>query len=120
MSQMEQESKSMLKIALSAIEEKKGVDPVILDISKISVIADYFLIASAENDRQLEALSEGVQDALCSAGYPCKSVEGFKRSGWVLFDYGDLIIHLFNRETRAFYDLERIYRDAERIAPEPV
>ena len=107
--------KELLKIAVSAIEDKKGVDTVVLGISKITVIADYFVIASAENDRQLEALAEGVKDALGRAGFECKSVEGFKRSGWVLFDYGDVIVHLFNRETRSFYDLERMYRDAERI-----
>lgn len=107
--------KELLKIAVGAIEEKKGVDTVVLEISNITVIADYFVIASAENDRQLEAVAENVKDALGRAGYECKSVEGFKRSGWVLFDYGDVIIHLFNRETRSFYDLERIYRDAKRI-----
>ena len=107
--------KELLKIAVSAIEDKKGADTVVLGISKITVIADYFVIASAENDRQLEALAEGVKDALGRAGFECRSVEGFKRSGWVLFDYGDVIVHLFNRETRSFYDLERMYRDAERI-----
>ena len=107
--------KELLKIAVSAIEDKKGVDTVVLEIGKITVIADYFVIASAENDRQLEALAENVKDALGRAGYECKSVEGFRRSGWVLFDYGDVIIHLFNRETRAFYDLERMYRDASRV-----
>ena len=107
--------KELVKIAVSAIEDKKGVDTVVLGISKITVIADYFVIASAENDRQLEALAEGVKDSLGRAGFECKSVEGFKRSGWVLFDYGDVIIHLFNRETRSFYDLERMYRDAEQI-----
>ena len=111
----EEKTREMLILAITAIEEKKGVDPVILDISKVTVIADYFVIASADNDRQLEALSEGVKDAFGRAGYDCRSVEGFKRSGWVLFDYGDVIVHLFNRETRAFYDLERIYRDAVRV-----
>ena len=107
--------KELLKTAVAAIEDKKGVDTVVLNISGITVIADYFIIASAENDRQLEALAENVKDALGRSGFECKSVEGFKRSGWVLFDYGDVIIHLFNRETRSFYDLERMYRDAKRV-----
>jgi ribosome-associated protein len=109
------DEKKLLKTAVAAIEDKKGVDTVVLNISGITVIADYFIIASAENDRQLEALAENVKDALGRAGFECKSVEGFKRSGWVLFDYGDVIIHLFNRETRSFYDLERMYRDAKRV-----
>ncbi|MBO4410810.1 MAG: ribosome silencing factor [Lachnospiraceae bacterium] len=113
--ELQQEVKKIVRLAIAAIEEKKGVDPVVLDISKITVIADCFVIASADNDRQLEALAESVKDTLGRAGIDCKSVEGFKRSGWVLFDYGDVIVHLFNRETRSFYDLERIYRDAVRV-----
>lgn len=117
MNETKEQMNEMLKTAVQAIEEKKGIDVTVLCISKVTVIADYFVIATAENDRQLEALSESVKDALGRKGFDCRSVEGFRRSGWVLFDYGDLIIHLFNRETRAFYDLERIYRDAEKIDP---
>lgn len=105
----------MLETAVNALSEKKGHDIVALDIRKLSVIADAFLIVTGDNARQVEALSDACEEAMGKAGYEKKNVEGLRGGKWVLLDYGDLIVHIFDRESRAFYDLERIWRDAETI-----
>lgn len=103
--------KKMAKLACQALEEKKGTDIKIIDIHKVSVIADYFIIASASNSNQVEAMVDSVQETLGRAGFEPKQVEGTKNSAWVLMDYGDVIVHIFDEENRLFYDLERIWRD---------
>ena len=90
----------------------------LLDISGVSVIADYFIIASAENERQVQALSDNVDEVLYKAGYEKRQIEGNRTSSWVLIDYNDIIVHIFNQEDRLFYDLERIWRDGRRVLPE--
>lgn len=111
-------AKALVRIAYDAMEEKKGSDITILDISKVSVIADYFMIVSGDNERQVQALSDAVDEALQKAGYERRSIEGYSTSSWILMDYNDVIIHIFNRQDRIFYDLERIWRDGVRISAE--
>lgn len=108
----------MADIAYKALEEKKAEDIRIIDISEISVIADYFIIASGSNPNQLQAMQENVDEQLYQAGYHAKQVEGNQRSSWILMDYNDIIVHIFSREDRLFYDLERIWRDGKDISPE--
>lgn len=103
----------MVKIAVHALEEKKGEDIKIIDINGVSVIADYFVLASASNLNQLQALVDSVEEELFKAGYECKQKEGNMTSTWMLMDYGDVIIHVFSKEDRLFYDLERIWRDGK-------
>ncbi len=105
----------ILKKAAAAAEEKKGQDLVALDISKLTVLADAFLLVSGDNERQVAAITDAVEEALGKADVPLKGVEGRQNNEWVLLDYGDVIIHVFKRDSRAFYDLERIWRDAKRI-----
>ncbi len=113
---MKEESKALVKAAYAALEEKKGHDIVVLDISEVSVIADYFIICSGDNERQVSALSDSVDEALGRAGYERRSIEGYRTNSWILMDYNDVIIHIFNREDRLFYDLERIWRDGKRVS----
>ncbi len=111
-------SKEMAKIAVKALEEKKALDIKVIDISTISVIADYFIIASGSNTNQVQAMSDNTDDELTKAGYTRKQLEGYKTANWILMDYGDIIIHIFSEEDRLFYDLERIWHDGKDISLE--
>ena len=105
--------KEMAKIACKAIDDKKGQDIKVIDIHNVSVIADYFVIASGTNSNQVQAIVDNVEEQLGRAGYEAKQIEGNRRSSWILMEYGDVIIHVFDEETRLFYDLERIWRDGK-------
>ncbi|MCI6887719.1 MAG: ribosome silencing factor [Lachnospiraceae bacterium] len=105
------DSKEIVKLAVRALEDKKGEDIRIIDIREVSVLADYFIIASGSNVNQVQAMADNVEEELGKAGYPCKQVEGYQSGSWILMDYGDIIVHAFSREDRLFYDLERIWRD---------
>lgn len=105
----------MVKVACEALEEKKGEDIRVIRISKISVMADYFVIASGNNPSQIQALVDNVEEKLGEAGFSVKRVEGNRSSTWILLDYGDLVVHIFDVEDRLFYDLERIWADGENI-----
>ena len=109
------QAKDFAKIAYEALSDKKGEDIKIIDISEISVLADYFIIANGTNDSQVSALVENVEEELEKAGCTLKQQEGYGKGGWVLMDFGDLIIHVFDKENRLFYDLERIWRDGKTV-----
>lgn len=111
-------SKEMTKIAYAALDEKKAVDITIIDIQKVSVLADYFIIASGTNKNQVQALVDNVDEKLTKAGYPARQVEGYQSANWILLDYGDVIVHVFDSENRLFYDLERIWRDGKTLTLE--
>ncbi|MCC8141590.1 MAG: ribosome silencing factor [Lachnospiraceae bacterium] len=115
---MQDTSKEMARAACHALSEKKAEDIKVIDIHEISVIADYFVIASAANSNQLQALIDEVEEELYKLGYTLDKLEGNRRSSWILMDYKDLIVHLFSREDRLFYDLERIWQDGTFIEPE--
>ena len=110
-------SREMAKIACAALEEKKANDVKIIDISSVSVLADYFIIASGSNRNQVQAMVDNVQEDLHKAGFDAKQVEGYNSANWILLDYGDIIVHVFDEENRLFYDLERIWRDGKTIDP---
>ena len=105
--------KEMAQLACKAIDDKKGKDIKVIDIHEVSVIADYFVIASASNQNQAQAIVDNVEEQLGRAGFEAKQVEGTRNSSWVLMDYGDMIVHVFDEENRMFYDLERIWRDGK-------
>lgn len=111
-------SKEIVKTALAALEDKKAISPKIIDISKVSVIADYFIIASGTNKNQVQALADNVQEELAKCNIHPAQTEGYNTANWILMDYTDVIIHVFNQEDRLFYDLERIWRDGEEINSE--
>ena len=109
------EAKEMAKLAVAALEEKKAVDVKVIDIEKISTLADYFIIASGTNRSQVQAMAEAVEEELQKQDIHPKNVEGYQSANWILMDYGDFIIHLFDKESREYYNLERIWRDAKFI-----
>ncbi len=113
-----QESKKMARIAVQALEDKKAEDLTILNISGVSVIADYFIIASGNNRNQVQAMADNAEEALGRAGYEPKQIEGYQSANWILMDYKDIILHIFSEEDRSFYDLERIWRDGKQISKE--
>ena len=105
----------MLSIACKAIDDKKALDIKVIDIREVSVIADYFVITSGSNLNQVQAIVDNVEEQLGRAGFEPKQVEGTRSSNWILMDYGDIIVHLFDEENRLFYDLERIWRDGKEL-----
>ena len=105
--------KMMAQIACKAIDDKKGQDIKVIDIHTVSVIADYFVIASGTNSNQVQAIVDNVEEQLGRAGFEAKQIEGYSNSSWILMDYGDVIVHVFDEENRLFYDLERIWRDGK-------
>lgn len=105
--------KMMAQIACKAIDDKKGQDIKTIDIHNVSVIADYFVIASGTNSNQVQAIVDNVEEQLGRAGFEAKQIEGNRNSSWILMDYGDVIVHVFDEENRLFYDLERIWRDGK-------
>lgn len=113
--EMEKQAAKLARIAYDALDEKLGQDIEILKIDEISVIADYLLIASGNNQNQINAMTDFAQEKLAEAGFHSKRIEGNKNSTWVLMDYGDVIIHVFSKEDRLFYDLERIWRDGKKV-----
>lgn len=108
-------AKAIAKLAIQALEDKKAEDIRIIDISQVSVIADYFIIASGTNRNQIQTLCDNVQETLGRAGYPERQTEGYQTANWILLDFGDLIVHIFDRENRRLYDLERIWRDGRQM-----
>lgn len=108
-------SKNMAKMAVEALEDRKGEAVHVIDISEISTLADYFIIASGTNINQVQALADNVQEILGRAGFDTKNVEGYESGKWILLDFGDIIVHVFDSENRLFYDLERIWRDGKLI-----
>lgn len=111
-------SRELAKTACAALSEKKAEDIRIIDISEISVLADFFIIANGTNPNQIQAMVDAVDEELTKAGQKVKQIEGNQHSSWVLMDYGDIIVHIFSKEDRLFYDLERIWRDGKTMNPE--
>jgi ribosome-associated protein len=98
-----------------ALDQKFGEDIIIMDISGISVVADYFVIATAGNALQMQALVSAAEETLVKQGFTLRHVEGLQSANWVLLDFGDIIVHIFDRESRPFYNLERVWGDANTI-----
>lgn len=109
------QSKNMARQAIKALEDKKAEDIHVIDISEISVVADYFIIANGNNRSQIQAMADNVQEMLGKAGYAMRQVEGYNTANWILMDFGDVIVHIFDKENRLFYNLERIWRDGKAI-----
>ncbi|MBD5516154.1 MAG: ribosome silencing factor [Lachnospiraceae bacterium] len=109
------DSKEIAKLAIEALEDKKAEDIKVIDISEVSVIADYFIIANGTNSSQIQALSDNVEEKLGKAGVPLRQIEGYNNANWILLDFHDVIIHIFDKENRLFYDLERIWRDGKLV-----
>ena len=109
------ETLDIVKAAVAALEDKKAEDVTVIDIAGVSSIADYFIIANGSNQNQLTAMQDAVDEALYKAGLHAMQIEGNSQSTWILMDYQDIIVHLFSKEDRLFYDLERIWRDGKIV-----
>ena len=109
------ETLELVKKIASALEDKKAEDITVIDIREISSIADYFVIANGNNPNQLIAMQDAVDEVMYTNGVHSKQVEGNNNSTWILMDYKDIIVHLFSKEDRLFYDLERIWRDGKIV-----
>ena len=96
---MNKESMEMARLAIEALEDKKAEDIKVIDISEVSVLADYFIIAGGSNSSQIQALCNNVDEKLGRAGHPSKQIEGYETANWVLLDFGDIIVHIFDKET---------------------
>ncbi len=112
---MVDQPRKMVQLAIEALEDKKGEDIRVIDIREVTVLADYFLIASGSNTNQVQAMADSVEEKLEKAGYVCRQIEGYRTANWILMDYRDIIVHVFCQEDRLFYDLERIWRDGKTM-----
>ena len=107
--------KEMARIAYRALEDKKGENISVIDISGISPLADYFIITNGTSDSQVQALVDNVEEKMHKAGHSQIQREGMQSGNWVLLDYGDVVVHVFDKENREFYHLERIWSDGKKV-----
>ncbi len=103
-----------IRRAINAAAEKKAIEPTVLDLRGISSFTDFFVILTGANRRQVQAISDEVVEQLKRNGSPAARVEGYQNAEWVLIDYGDFVVHVFDDKARRFYDLERLWREARR------
>ncbi len=103
------------EVAVQAARSRKGEDIVVLDIAKISSFTDTFVICVGTNSRQNQAISDAIEMALKKEGVRPIGIEGHRNAEWILMDYGDFVVHIFSEESRRFYDLERLWRNAPRL-----
>lgn len=114
-------SVQLVSVAAGAASAKTLEPTVVLDVGDIIAITDYFVISSGRNDRQVRAIAEEVERQVRErGGPPPRTIEGLNDARWVLMDYGDFVVHVLTDEARSFYDLERLWADAPRLAWEPV
>lgn len=109
------ETNTIAGYVVRALDEKKGVNVKIIDISRISTLADYFIIVSGTNVNQVQALADNVEETLAKMECEPRQIEGYANANWILMDYRDVVVHIFDEENRQFYDLERIWRDGRMV-----
>ena len=103
------------KTVINALQDKKAENIQIIDIHEISTVADYFVITSGSNRSQVQALADNVEEKLAANEIRPKNIEGYNTANWILLDYRDILIHIFDKESRGFYDLERLWRDGKLV-----
>ena len=111
-------SKELAKLACDALDDKQALEIKVINIENVSTLADYFIIASGTNHNQVQAMADNVDETLGRAGYEPKQIEVYQNANWILMDYRDIVIHIFDEENRLFYDLERIWRDGTVVEVE--
>ena len=109
-------AKEVAAIAAKALDSKKGIDLRLIEISDISTLADYFLICTASSNTHVRTLCDAVEEAMDEAGEPMVGCEGHRGGTWVVLDFGCVVVHVFTEETRAFYDLERLWQDGKQVS----
>ncbi|MDO5381811.1 MAG: ribosome silencing factor [Eubacteriales bacterium] len=113
--QISEETLNLVKITVNALKDKKGIDIKVIDVSEITPLADYFIIASGSNANQVKALCDNVEEQVFKAGYKDPKVEGYNTASWILLDYSEVVVHIFSEDDRAFYGLERVWKDGKDI-----
>ena len=108
-------AKEVAAIAAKALDAKMGEDIRLIGITDISTLADYFLICTATSSTHVKTLCDAVEEAMDAAGEPMLNREGHRSGTWVLMDFGCVVVHVFTQETRAFYDLERLWQDGKVV-----
>ncbi|WP_226583201.1 ribosome silencing factor [Halobacillus litoralis] len=114
------ESKDLVTLAAQACDEKRANDIVVLDMSEVSLIADYFLICEGSNERQVQAIARELKNQAEENGIEVKKIEGFDQARWVLVDLNDVVCHIFHKDERHYYNLERLWGDADTVAVEGI
>lgn len=109
-------AKEVAAIAAKALDSKKGIDLRLIEISDISTLADYFLICTASSNTHVRTLCDAVEEAMDEAGEPMVGREGHRGGTWVVLDFGCVVVHVFTEETRAFYDLGRLWQDGKQVS----
>jgi ribosome-associated protein len=104
-----------IRLALHAAGEKKALNLTVLDLRGVATFTDFFIIATGANKRQMQAITDEVVEQLKRQGTPAARVEGYQAAEWILVDYGDFIVHVFDEKARRFYDLEYLWREAKRL-----
>lgn len=109
------DSKELLKVIVEAADNKRANNVTALDVEGVSLLADYFVIMDAGSQRQVKAIAENIEEQVENAGYDVRDIEGKGGSSWVLLDFGDVVVHVFQKETREFYNLEKLWADAKNV-----
>lgn len=108
-------NETLLQIAYKAIDDKRGEDIVVLNMEGISLLADYFIIAEGSSERQVQAIARELKDTAEKAGYVVRKIEGMDTARWILVDMGDVVAHVFHKDERSYYNLERLWGDAPHL-----
>ena len=104
-------------LAVEAAHEKKAERPVILDLRELGSITDYFIVCHGRSARQVQAIADRIEEVLKEAGVPPNHIEGYDAAEWILMDFVDFVVHIFQEETRNYYSLEKLWSDAPRLEP---
>jgi ribosome-associated protein len=112
---MDKKTEDQLNLIYKAIDDKKGEDIKVIDVQELTPVTDYFVIATADNFTQLNAMRDNVDEMLGQAGFNVRSIEGDKQSAWILMDYNNVVVNLFERDARHFYDLDRMWKDGKEV-----
>jgi len=109
------ENKEIVELIADTCDDKRTEDIVALNMNQVSLVADYFLICHGNTERQVQAIARGIKDTLDEKGIDIKRMEGFEQARWILVDVGDIVCHIFHKDERNYYNLERLWGDASRV-----